>query len=70
MYVVAPIPHKKSATILNSLPKDKFLMIDRYLPLAGDVSYITQEFSSPPMRHLPNWRPQSKGLKNAVLSPA
>ncbi len=44
MYVVAPIPHKKSAAILNSLPRDKFLMIDRHLPLATDVSYITQEF--------------------------
>lgn len=44
MYVVAPIPHKKSAAILNSLPRDKFLMIDRHLPIPGDISYVTQEF--------------------------
>jgi len=44
MYVIAPIPHKRTAGILETLPLDKFLMIDRYEPMAGDFSYITQEF--------------------------
>lgn len=44
MYVVAPIPHKRTAAILDTLPMDSFLMIDRYEKLAGDHSYIAQEF--------------------------
>lgn len=44
MYVVSPIPHPKTAEILQVLPMDKFLMIDRYEPLAADYSYIVQEF--------------------------
>ncbi|OQP57119.1 GntR family transcriptional regulator [Niastella vici] len=43
-YVVAPIPHKRTAEILETLPMDKFLMIDRYEKIAGDHSYIAQEF--------------------------
>jgi len=44
MYVVAPIPHKRTADILDALPMNKFLMIDRCEPVPGDYSSITQEF--------------------------
>jgi len=44
MYVVAPIPHRKTADILLTLPMPKFLMIDRFEPMPGDFSYVTQEF--------------------------
>jgi DNA-binding transcriptional regulator YhcF (GntR family) len=44
MYIVAPIPHQKTADILSTLPLSKFLMIDRYEPMPGDYSYIAQEF--------------------------
>jgi DNA-binding transcriptional regulator YhcF (GntR family) len=44
MYVIAPIPHKKTADILGTLPSDKFLMIDRYEQMAGNFSYVVQEF--------------------------
>jgi DNA-binding LacI/PurR family transcriptional regulator len=44
LFVVAPIPHKRTAGILESLPMDKFLMIDRYEKIGGDFSYIAQEF--------------------------
>jgi len=44
MYVVAPIPHKKTAAILSTLPMNKFLMVDRYEPIPGDYSYVVQEF--------------------------
>lgn len=44
MYVVAPIPHPKTKALLSSLPRNKFLMIDRYEPLDGEFNYITQEF--------------------------
>ena len=44
LFVVAPIPHKRTAGILANLPMDRFLMIDRYEKIAGDHSYIAQEF--------------------------
>ncbi|AEV97837.1 GntR family transcriptional regulator [Niastella koreensis] len=46
VYVVAPIPHKRTAEILETLPLDKFLMIDRYEKIPGDYSYIAQEFEN------------------------
>ncbi|MET0637321.1 MAG: GntR family transcriptional regulator [Chitinophagaceae bacterium] len=44
MYVVAPIPHKRTSGILVTLPLNKFLMIDRHLLLPGEYSYVVQEF--------------------------
>ncbi|TDW96971.1 GntR family transcriptional regulator [Dinghuibacter silviterrae] len=44
MYVIAPIPNERTAGILQTLPLDKFLMIDRFEPMEGNFSYIVQEF--------------------------
>ncbi|HEY4206566.1 MAG TPA: GntR family transcriptional regulator, partial [Puia sp.] len=44
MYAVAPIPDPKTAALLEMIPRNKFLMFDRYEPLEGDFSHITQEF--------------------------
>lgn len=44
MYVIAPIPHPKSKTLLDTLPRKKLLMFDRFEPLDGQFSHITQEF--------------------------
>jgi len=44
MYLVAPIPHKKTKNILAQLQLNKLLMIDRYEPMEGDFSYVVQEF--------------------------
>jgi DNA-binding transcriptional regulator YhcF (GntR family) len=44
MYVVAPIPHPKTKELLDTIPRNKLLMFDRYEPLDGDFNHITQEF--------------------------
>ena len=44
MYVVAPIPHPRTRELLEAIPRSKFLMFDRYEPLEGEFSHITQEF--------------------------
>lgn len=44
MYVVAPIPHPRSKELLDTFPRNKFLMFDRYEPLDGEFNHITQEF--------------------------
>ena len=44
MYVVAPIPHPKTTDLLKSIPLNRLLMIDRYISVDDDLSYIVQEF--------------------------
>lgn len=44
MYVIAPIPHPKTKDLLEAVPRNKLLMFDRFEPLDGEFSHITQEF--------------------------
>jgi len=44
MYVIAPIPHPKSKSILNQIPREKLLLVDRYENLGGEFSHVSQEF--------------------------
>ena len=44
MYVISPIPHPKSATLLQTIPLNKLIMFDRFEPMEGDFSHVTQEF--------------------------
>ena len=44
MYVICPVTHPKVIDLLEAIPRNKFLMIDRYEPLEGEFNYITQEF--------------------------
>ncbi|OQP56896.1 GntR family transcriptional regulator [Niastella vici] len=44
MYVIAPIPHPRSKELLESIPRQKLLMVDRFEPLDGEFNHITQEF--------------------------
>jgi DNA-binding transcriptional regulator YhcF (GntR family) len=44
MYVVAPIPHRRTKEILETIPRSNLLIFDRFEQLDGEVSYIAQEF--------------------------
>jgi DNA-binding transcriptional regulator YhcF (GntR family) len=44
MYVISPIPHPRTKELLNTIPRNKLIMIDRYEPLDGEFNYVTQEF--------------------------
>jgi len=44
MYVIAPIPHPKTPELVKSLPLNKLLIIDRFVQIDEEVSYIVQEF--------------------------
>lgn len=50
MYVVAPVSSPEAVTILKKLPLNKFLMIDRFVDLNEDHSYIVQEFEDSSFR--------------------
>jgi DNA-binding transcriptional regulator YhcF (GntR family) len=45
MYVVAPIPHARTKALLEAIPRNRFLMVDRYEPIEGEFNHITQEFA-------------------------
>ena len=45
LYVVAPIPNARTAQVLRTLPEQKLLLVDRFEPIANDVSHVTQEFA-------------------------
>lgn len=44
MYVIAPIPHAKTESILKKLPNNRLLLVDRYIETEEDYSYLAQEF--------------------------
>ncbi|HEU4555429.1 MAG TPA: GntR family transcriptional regulator [Chitinophaga sp.] len=45
MYVISPIHHPRTRQLLNTVPRQKLLIFDRYEPLEGDdFNYVVQEF--------------------------
>lgn len=66
MYVVAPIPHKRTAGILSTLPMNKFLMIDRYQPLEEEFCYVVQEFQQSSYAAFSELAPAIKKFKGMI----
>ena len=46
MYVVAPIPDPKTKHLLDGIPENKLLLVDRYEAIDDAYSHITQEFEN------------------------
>ncbi|WP_411032116.1 GntR family transcriptional regulator [Spongiimicrobium sp. 3-5] len=67
MYVVAPIPNPKLRPLLEGISPQKLLIIDRYLPLAPEYSYISQEFEKNTYGRLVELLPAIKKFKKFVL---
>ncbi|WP_289037330.1 GntR family transcriptional regulator [uncultured Zobellia sp.] len=44
MYVIAPIQTQPINTLLQTINPKKLLIVDRYLPMGSDYSFIVQEF--------------------------
>lgn len=66
MYVVAPIPHKRTAEILSILPMNKFLMIDRLEKLPEEHSYVVQEFEESSYKAFSSLAPAIKKFKGMI----
>jgi len=67
MYVVAPIPHPKTRGLLDSIPRNKLLMFDRYEPLDGDFSHITQEFRNSSFEIFSKLAPKIKRFNEMIF---
>jgi len=44
MFVIAPIPSKKTPPVLKLLPTNRVLLVDRFLETDEDYNYVAQEF--------------------------
>lgn len=44
MYVIAPIPDKRTSQLLTLLPVNRVLLVDRHVETAENYSYVVQEF--------------------------
>lgn len=67
MYVVAPIPHPKMKALLEDIPRDKFMMFDRYEVLEGDFNHITQEFGHSSYAIFAKLAPKIKQFKEFIF---
>lgn len=67
MYVVAPIESGKSKKVLNSLGPEKLIIVDRFLDLGPDYTYITQEFYQSTYLNLKQLLPKIKKYKKSIL---
>ncbi|MGP1992044.1 GntR family transcriptional regulator [Zobellia laminariae] len=67
MYVVAPIPNSVIRPLLESIEPQKLLIVDRYLPMTEEYSYIAQEFEATTFDKLIELLPQIQKYKKIVL---
>jgi len=52
MYVIAPIPVPEMQSILINIPSEKLLVVDRFVEMPKEYSYISQEFEHSTYRRL------------------
>jgi DNA-binding transcriptional regulator YhcF (GntR family) len=67
MYVVAPIPDVKIRPLLTSIEPKKLLIIDRFLPMPKDYSYLSQEFEEATFNKLLELLPRIRKYKKFIL---
>lgn len=67
MYVVAPIPDPRIQTLLTSIDPQKLLIVDRYMELPSDYSYISQEFEEATFNKLVELLPRIRKYQEFVL---
>ncbi len=67
MYVVAPIPNPLIVPSLKTIEPNRLLIIDRYLYLGKDYSYISQEFEETTYKKLVELLPVIRNYKKYVL---
>ncbi len=67
MYVVAPIPDSTIRPLLESIEPQKLLIIDRFLEMPDEYSYLSQEFEEATYNKLVELLPRIRNYKKFVL---
>ncbi len=66
-YVIAPIDSAETTFLLKAIAPKKLLIIDRYLPMPNEYSYISQEFEESNYAKLVELLPEIRKYKKFVL---
>ena len=66
-YVVAPIPERSSATLLKKISPERLLIVDRFLRMPDEYSYITQEFEQATYDKLQELLPSLQKFEQFIL---
>lgn len=67
MYVVAPIKSDASKGILKTLSPEKLIIVDRFLDLGPNYTYVTQEFKESTYSILEKLLPKINKYKRSIL---
>lgn len=67
MYVVAPIESENVRNLLKTLSPEKLIIVDRFLNIGNEYTYITQEFEKSTYTNLTNLLPKIEKYKELVL---
>ncbi|MGD1946407.1 MAG: substrate-binding domain-containing protein [Croceivirga sp.] len=67
MYVVVPIQSESSMEMLASLQPEKLIIVDRFLDLGREYTYVVQEFNNSTTYNLNLLLPKIKKYKRTIL---
>ena len=67
MYVIAPIQDNAVIPMLQSIPPNKLILVDRYLDLGPEYSFIAQEFENSTYNTLVKLLPEIRKYQHMVL---
>lgn len=67
MYVIAPIPLPETQNVLKSFSSDKLLVVDRFIEMPHEYSYISQEFEHSTYNRLEELLPAINKYNKMVL---
>ncbi|MGN7514874.1 MAG: GntR family transcriptional regulator [Allomuricauda sp.] len=67
MYVIAPIQDNAVIPMLQSIPPNKLILVDRYLDLGPEYSFIAQEFENSTYNKLVKLLPEIRKYEYMVL---
>ena len=67
MYVIAPIPDPRTKALLEAIPRNRFLMVDRYEPIEGEFNHVTQEFARSSYRIFMELAPEIKAFDEMIF---
>lgn len=66
-YVIAPIQHPRIVSLLENIPPEKLLVVDRFVALPRPYSYIVQDFYENIYTSLTNLVSEIKAYRETVL---
>lgn len=67
MYVIAPIQNPRTTELLAPIPPNKLLLVDRFMELGENYSFVTQKFEDPFYKTLHSLKDRMEEFSKFVL---